>query len=239
MSGLVVENISKRFGAVEVLSGVSLAFQPGSVTALVGDNGAGKTTFLKILAGVYSPDAGAVSLNNSNLTNSSAESHRQAGIEMVYQDLALATNQDVLTNLYLGREITSRGGCLNRRQMRLGAQSILAQLGVTLPCLDLPVGKFSGGQQQAIAIARAVMFDPKVLLLDEPTAALAAKEVRNTLNLIRMQKEAGRIVVLVSHRLNDVMDVADRVVVFKHGKVFTDNSSSELSLADIVQRIVS
>jgi ABC-type sugar transport system ATPase subunit len=237
MTTLEAHNITKAFDAVEVLRGISLTFQPGSVTALVGDNGAGKSTFLKILAGVHTPTGGKICLHGAPLERGVTASHREAGIEMVYQDLALAKNHDIVTNLFLGRERDSFG-FLRRREMLSQAKTTLDQLEINLPRLTQKVGTLSGGQQQAVAIARAVLFNPKVLLLDEPTAALAAREVERVIDLIQKQKALGRIIILVSHRLNDVFAVADRIIVLKRGQVFSDDPSTALTLAEVVQRIV-
>lgn len=235
---LALQSITKSFGNLEVLKSISTSFAPGTVTALVGDNGAGKTTLLKILAGIHQPTSGNVTLNGSNITTNTAESHRTAGIEMVFQDLALAKQQDVVTNLFMGRETTGPLGLLRRHDMRTTAVTELQKLGISIPDLGKAVGLLSGGQQQAVAIARAAMFNPQVLLLDEPTAALATREVEQVLNLIRQQRAAGRIVILVSHRLNDVFAVADRVIVLKHGAIASDLPATETTLAKTVERIV-
>ena len=239
MRSFRTSNISKRFGANHVLQSITLEFEPGTVTALVGDNGAGKSTFLKTLAGIHLPDSGNIILQELDITPLTAQAHRENGIEMAYQDLALAKQQDVVTNLFMGRETSHFAGILARKAMRKEAATRLERLGIHIPDLDRPVGLLSGGQQQAIAIARAVMFEPKVLLLDEPTAALAAREVETTLEFIRHQKSEGRIVVLVSHRLNDVFAVADRIVVLKRGEVFCSERTTEITLAEVVERIVS
>ena len=237
MNDLSVRNIFKRFDGIEVIKDISLTFKPASVTALVGDNGAGKSTLLKLLAGVHHPDTGSVILGERDITPLSADNRRRIGIEMVYQDLALARGQDIPTNIFMGREKTYFGGFLKKRKMRREAESTLERLGITIPTLDGPIGRLSGGQQQAVAIARAILFDPNVLLLDEPTAALAAKEVSKTLELIKLQKAAGRTIILVSHRLQDVIDVSDRIVVLKHGSVFSDDLRSNVDLAQIVKKL--
>jgi len=230
-------DVSKHFGAQQVLRNVSLAFTPGSVTSLVGDNGAGKSTLLKVLAGTYGADGGHVTLKGAPLTTSSAKAHRKAGIEMVYQDFALAKSHDLATNLFLGRE-QSVLGVLRRRAMAAEATRIISELGIEFPNFKRPVGVFSCGQQQAVAIARALLFDPKVLLLDEPTAALAVREVDRVLAFIRAEREKGRIILLVSHRLNDVFAVSDRIVVLKQGQVVSDDPASSLTMADVIERIV-
>ncbi len=239
MSGLTLDNISKSFGAIEVLKRISTHFDNGQVTAIVGDNGAGKSTLLKLIAGIHAPDEGNIKLDGQELIKMSASEHRRRGIEMVYQDLAVAKQHDVVTNLYLGRELTRTWFCfLNRTAMRKQAKAELDRLGVTIPDLNKAVGLLSGGQQQAVAIARALLFNPKVLLLDEPTAALAAREVEQVLNLIRQQKGQGRAVVLVSHRLNDVFAVADRIIVMKQGKIVADDPVGATSLSAVIEHIV-
>jgi ABC-type sugar transport system ATPase subunit len=239
MSGLCATKNVKSFGVHQVLRSVSLDFAEGQVTAIVGDNGAGKSTLLKVLAGIFEPDEGSVTLDDQNLIGLSAAEHRAQGIEMVFQDLALAQQHNAVANLFMGREITRRFGFLNHKAMARRAHDELARLGIALPDWTVPVGLLSGGQQQAVAIARTVLFNPKVLLLDEPTAALAAREVSQVLDLIRQQRDRGRIVILVSHRLNDVFAVADRIVVMKQGRIVADDPIAALSLSRVVENIVS
>lgn len=234
---LGVKNIQKAYGANRILNGISLNFARGSVTALVGDNGAGKSTLLKIMAGVVKPDGGHIELEGQAIDVLSAGDHRDHGIEMVFQDLALAKQHDVVTNLFMGREKT-QFFFLNRKKMMKEARENLETLGIKIDDLSRPVGQLSGGQQQAVAIARAAMFNPKVLLLDEPTAALAVREVERVLELIRHQKTLGRTIILVSHRLNDVFAVSERIIVMKHGKVFADDAMDSTNLSQVVERIV-
>ena len=157
---------------------------------------------------------------------------------MVYQDLALAPQQDVVTNFFMGREKIGHFGFLKRGAMRAQVQAKLAELGIQIEDLSRPVGFLSGGQQQAVAIARALLFNPQTLLLDEPTAALAVREVERVLDLIRRQRAAKRIIILVSHRLNDVLAVSDRIVVLKHGRVVADAAAASVTLGQVVEKIV-
>lgn len=239
MTTLSLDGITKSFGAVDVLRGISITFTPGEVTAIVGDNGAGKSTLMKVIAGHYAPDSGRILVGGTAVEKAEAAVHRAAGIEMVYQDLALAKKQSVVANLFMGHELTRAFGWIDTKRMTRLAQDKLCQLGITIPDLSLPVGLLSGGQQQAIAIARSVLFDPNILLLDEPTAALAAREVAHVLDLIRLQRKQGRTVLLISHRLNDVFAVADRILVMKQGCVIADTPTSATSLAQVVELIVS
>lgn len=237
---LVLTRIRKSFGAVDVLKGIDLQFAPGTVTALVGDNGAGKSTLLKTLAGFHRPDGGSVMLNEKDITRLDAHKRRDRGMEMVFQDLALAKQQDVVANLFIGRELSFPiTGIIKRKEMKQKAKDGLDRLGISIPDLDMAAGNLSGGQQQAIAIARAAMFEPKVLLLDEPTAALAPKEVDHVLDLIRKQRAAGRVVILVSHRLTDVFDVADRIVVLRHGEIGFDVPAQSTTMDAVIRQIVS
>lgn len=239
MSGLLLRNIVKNFGSVHVLQGLSIDIAPGSVVAFVGDNGAGKSTLLRLIAGNLKPDSGEIYLGDTLLSALAQNDIRNAGIEMVFQDLALAPQQDIITNIFLGREICGPFGVLDRRAMKMQAEKVLSRLGITLPSLSMPVGKLSGGQQQAVAVARSLLFDPKILILDEPTAALAAREVDMVLSIIREQKKRGLTVILVSHRLNDVLAVADRIITLKHGAVFRDRAMPGPTLAQIVEDIIS
>jgi simple sugar transport system ATP-binding protein len=239
MNALQLEKIGKSFGAVEVLSDVTIGFEEGKVTAIVGDNGAGKSTLLKIISGAHAPDSGSIKLHGEDLTSLPVAAYRGHGIEMVYQDLALAKQQDVVANLFMGHEQASPVlGYLHRRRMTALARQELDKLGIRIGDLNAPVGSLSGGQQQSIAIARAALFDPKVLLLDEPTAALAAREVEHVLELIRQQRFLGRLIILVSHRLNDVFAVADRIIVMKQGRLVADDPVPATTLNRVIEKIV-
>jgi len=244
MSLLSVQKIYKRFGAVEVLRGVTFTLGAGEVVGLVGDNGAGKSTLMKIITGVHSADVGQIYFDGHLLTvpGHSPARARALGIEMVYQDLALARQQDVAANVFLGREpqrhLWGWLPVVDRVAMEMATERVLSHLGVRLPDLHLPVGRLSGGQQQTVAIARALTFNPKLLILDEPTAALAVREVEHVLDVIRELKRKGISVVLISHRLPDVFAVTDRILVLRQGVVVADFETRSTTMSEVVSAIV-
>jgi ABC-type sugar transport system ATPase subunit len=238
MSLLQISNVTKSFGAINVLNGVDLTIEAGTVTGLVGDNGAGKSTLMKTITGIYSVDGGEISFNGQAMTALPPGARRALGIEMIYQDLALAKQQDVSENIFLGREPTKLFGFVDKAKMDEEALKMIKRLGVRIPSIHRPVGLFSGGQQQSIAIARALTFNPKLVIMDEPTAALAVREVESVLKLIRQMRDDGIAVVLISHRLNDVMEVTDRVVVLRQGRIEADLVTANTKLRDVVEYIV-
>lgn len=241
MTLLTVSGIRKSFGAVDVLHGVDFSVGAGEVLGLVGDNGAGKSTLMKIVTGMYKADAGDVVLGGASVLDLSPGERRAKGIEMIYQDLALAKQQDVAANIFLGREPVRRVFGVNfvdRTKMKQDAQAMITRLGANLPAINRPVGSFSGGQQQSVAIARALTFNPKVVIMDEPTAALAVREVQSVLDLIRQLRDQGIGVILISHRLNDVLSVTDRIVVLHHGRAAADLVTKETTMTDVVSAIV-
>jgi len=242
MSLLKVAGIEKRFGAIEALRGVSFHADAGEVVALVGDNGAGKSTLMKVITGIYRPEAGAVEFDDDDITNIAPGSIRERGIEMIYQDLALARQQDVAANIFLGREpVKKLFGCLpviDRETIDRDAARMIERLGARIPDIKNEVGFLSGGQQQSVAIARALTFDPKLVIMDEPTAALAVREVEHVLDLIRELKRQGIAVVLISHRLTDVFAVSDRIVALRQGQVIADERTDQTSMNEVVSHIV-
>jgi ribose transport system ATP-binding protein len=219
---LEVEGATKRFGAVTALSDVSLALGRGEILALVGDNGAGKSTLIKCVSGAHRLDRGRVRVNGEPVLLRSPMHARQHGIETVYQDLSLFDNLSVVANLFAGRELTAPDrsrfpGWLRNRAMTARVAEILGELEVGVPNLHAPVGLLSGGQRQAIAVARAVTFATRLVILDEPTAALGVRETRNVLRLVKRLPERGVSVLIISHNLDQVAEVADRVVVMRRG----------------------
>lgn len=215
-SRLSLRGIRKSFGAVHALNGVDLDIVRGEVLALVGDNGAGKSTMVKVLSGVHAPDEGQVLLDDVPVTIGSPVEARAYGIATVYQDLALCNNLDVVANLFLGHE--TGGLFLSEEDMEEQAASLLAQLSVKLPSLRARVAGLSGGQRQIIAIARALVGDPAVVILDEPTAALGVEQTSQVLDLIENLRDRGLAVLVITHNMADVKAVADKAAVLRLGR---------------------
>ncbi|GAA3629264.1 ATP-binding cassette domain-containing protein [Microbacterium awajiense] len=214
---LTMTGIGKRFGAVKALTDVDFWVNEGEVVALVGDNGAGKSTLVKVLAGVHPPDSGVIEFDGEAVDIETPADAQELGIETVFQDLALCDNLDVVANLWLGKEITSGGG-LDEVDMEQRTWTLLRELSAKIPSVRIPVASLSGGQRQTVAIARSLIGDPRVVILDEPTAALGVAQTAEVLNLIERLRERGHGVVLISHNMADVLAVADRVVVLRLGR---------------------
>ena len=241
MADLVsISGLSKYYGGVRALSDVNLTLNRGEVVALVGDNGAGKSTLVKLLAGTERADGGDIRIEGQLVTMESSRSAVARGIHTVYQDLSLCDNLDAVRNLFLGQEEISgiwSGRRLRRADMEAETQRILASLAVKLRSLNTPVGRLSGGQRQGIAICRALVTNPKMVLLDEPTAALGVSQRAEVLALIRRLKDQNCGVLVISHDLRDVQDVADRVVVLRLGEKVAEFKSGEYSSQDLVAAI--
>jgi D-xylose transport system ATP-binding protein len=221
---LVLKGVTKRFGAVQALDDVDLEIYPGEVVALVGDNGAGKSTLVKIISGIYNPDEAAFFFDGRPVSLSSPQQATKLGIATVYQDLALCDNLDVVANLFLGHEIISRPlgvvtRALDEAKMEQRSHEMLSNLAVTIPSVRSEVGTLSGGQRQQVAVARSLLGEPKVVLLDEPTAALGVAQTAQVLALVKRLKEQGLGVMMISHNLADVFEVADRAVVLRLGRL--------------------
>jgi len=218
---LEMRGISKRFGAVQALTDIRFDVYPEEVVALVGDNGAGKSTLIKLISGIYQPDGGTVRWQGREVSVGSPNDAAALGIATVYQDLALCDNLDVVANLFLGHELASRGGPLavmDEFAMEHRAVEVLRRLSVKIPSVRIPIASLSGGQRQSVAVARSVLGDNKVVLLDEPTAALGVAQTHEVLELIKRLRGQGLGVVLISHNLADVFDVADRITVLRLGR---------------------
>jgi simple sugar transport system ATP-binding protein len=236
---LATTDIHLSFGAVKVLRGVDFQVARGEVVGLVGDNGAGKSTLIKVLAGVYRPDGGTMTIEGEPVEFHEPDHARKAGIETVYQDLSLVETLDVTANLFLGREHRVRGGLgrlgfMDKATMRTKARDDVAELRVNLPPVNTPVSNLSGGQRQAIAIARATSWGRTVVLMDEPTAALGVRESQEVLSLIRQLRDRGLGLVVISHDIPHVFEVADRIVVLRHGTVHLDVAVDETDSTEIV-----
>jgi simple sugar transport system ATP-binding protein len=232
-----VRGIKKTFGSIQALRGVDLDLWPGECLGLVGDNAAGKSTLTKILAGTYIPDQGTIALDGEPIELTGPDQARARHIEMVYQDLSLCDTIDVAGNLHLGREIR-RGPFLDQKAMLREARRMLQTLEIRIPNLSANVAQLSGGQRQAIAIARAASFEPRVLIMDEPTSALAVAEVEAVLKLISRIKARGVSVILITHRLQDLFRVCDRIAVMYEGVKVAERRMSETNLEEIVRLIV-
>jgi len=233
---LSLRGIRKRFGAVEALSDASLDVNAGEVVALVGDNGAGKSTMIKVIAGVNPADAGEVRWQGRPVHIGKPGDATTLGIATVYQDLALCDNLDVVANLFLGNEIQHRT-VLDEIAMEKAASNLLQTLSVRIPSVRTPVATLSGGQRQSVAIARSLLGEPKVVLLDEPTAALGVAQTAQVLDLIERLRDRGLGVVLISHNLADVRAVADRVAVLRLGRMVGDYALSDTTQEQIVEAI--
>jgi D-xylose transport system ATP-binding protein len=214
---LTMNGIGKHFGAVKALTDVDFWVNEGEVVALIGDNGAGKSTLVKVLSGVHTPDAGSIEFDGDEVEIGSPADAQELGIGGVFQDLALCDNLDVVANLWLGRELRS-GRTLDEVGMEERTWTLLRELAAKIPSVRIPVASLSGGQRQTVAIARSLIGDPRVIILDEPTAALGVAQTAEVLNLIERLRERGHGVILISHNMADVMAVADRVVVLRLGR---------------------
>jgi len=232
---LQVRELDKHFGAVQALYHVDLDIPSGKVTALCGDNGAGKTVLTKTIAGIYQPDHGQILWEGHPVHIRAARDASRLGIETVYQDLALADNLDIVQNMFLGRERT-RNGLLDEDSMERSAKETLASLHVTtVRSIRQPVASLSGGQRQSVAVAKAVMWNSKLVIMDEPTAALGVAQTRMVLDLIRRLRDRGLAVMVISHNLNDVFEVADRIAVMYLGRLVVQEDASTFDRQSVVE----
>lgn len=227
---LSIRGLTKSFGAVKALSGVDLDVDAGEVVALVGDNGAGKSTIIKILSGVYQPDAGTIEINGQRTALNNPEAAHEAGIATVFQDLALCDNLSIIENLFLGREIGSWR--LDSIAMETKSWSLLRQLSAKIPTVHAHVSALSGGQRQTVAIARSLLGEPSLILLDEPTAALGVEQTAEVLNLVDRLRNSGLGVIFISHNMQNVQAVADRIAVLRLGRNNGFFSSGDGATAD-------
>ena len=238
-----MRRIEKNFGAVRALRGTDLDLWPSEVLGLVGDNAAGKSTLMKILTGAHRPDSGEVFFEGKAVSFNSPQDSRALGIEMIYQNLALAQNLDVVANVFLGRErmrtvIPGLISWLDEARMEQDTRNLLERLRINIASVRTNVERMSGGQQQAVAIARAVAFQARVVIMDEPTASLAVKEVGKVLDLIRQLRESSVSVIVISHRLQDVFTVCDRVMVLRNGERVAERTIADITMDEAVKYIV-
>jgi ABC-type sugar transport system ATPase subunit len=242
---LEVKGVSKHFGGVTALNNVSMNLQAGEVLALAGDNGAGKSTLIKVISGVHAPDKGSLAYQGQPLRANSPLQARNLGIETIYQDLALADNLDVGANIFLGREpmksFLGMAKVIDRRKMLKESREVLHSLDIEIPesSLEQPVRNLSGGQRQAIAISRAIYWNAKLLIMDEPTAALGVPEQRKVLELIDKLRTQKIGIIFISHNLNDIFAASDRILILRQGRVVGENKISETSREEVVSQMVS
>lgn len=235
---LEVKSLHKSFGAVQAVQDFSILIKAGEIKALVGDNGAGKSTIVKMLSGIYQPDGGNISIEGESRIFKSASDARHAGIETVLQDLALVMQQPVYLNLFLGRElVVSPFGLLKHKDMCEEARKLFADLGVNIPNVRSPIGALSGGQRQAVAIARAAQWSNSLVIMDEPTAALGVAETARVENLIRTLSERGTAILLISHNLDQVFRLADAISIMRRGEYVGEFEKSKTSTNEIVSMI--
>ncbi|KQW12524.1 MULTISPECIES: ATP-binding cassette domain-containing protein [Streptomyces] len=233
---LALRGVSKRFGAVQALTDVELEVHAGEVVALVGDNGAGKSTLVKTIAGVHPIDEGIIEWDGSPVSINKPHDAQGLGVATVYQDLALCDNLDVVGNLYLGRELLRRG-IIDEVSMEQKARELLNTLSIRIPSVRIPIASLSGGQRQVVAIARALIGDPKVVILDEPTAALGVEQTAQVLDLVERLRERNLGVILISHNMADVKAVADTVAVLRLGRNNGSFSVKDTSQEEIISAI--
>ncbi|HZV72259.1 MAG TPA: ATP-binding cassette domain-containing protein [Conexibacter sp.] len=233
---LQLHGITKRFGQTDVLRGVDLTISPREAVGLIGDNGAGKSTLVKILSGVYAPTGGTIELAGAPVRFPSPLAARSAGIEMIYQDLAVCDDLDAAANVFLGREPRHRVGparWLDRRRMRADAARIFERLGASI-AVDQEVGSMSGGERQLVAVARALEFSPQLLLMDEPTAALSNAKIHMLLGIVQRLKQEDVAVLLISHRFTDLIQVCDRILALRDGRIAASISPRGRDVAELM-----
>ncbi|WP_274423128.1 ATP-binding cassette domain-containing protein [Chelativorans sp. YIM 93263] len=233
-----MENISIAFGGIHAVEDASVDLHVGEVVALVGHNGAGKSTLIKILSGAYKRDAGTIFVNGEEAQINNPRDAKAYGIETIYQTLALADNVDAAANLFLGRELRTAWGTLDDVAMESETRKVMARLNPRFQRFKDPVSRLSGGQRQSVAIARAIHFNARILIMDEPTAALGPQETKQVSDLVRQLKQDGIGIFLISHDIHDVFDLADRVVVMKNGQVVGTGSTKDVTEDEVLGMII-
>jgi D-xylose transport system ATP-binding protein len=233
-----MHGVSIAFGGIKAVDGASIDLHPGEVVGLLGHNGAGKSTLIKVLSGAYKRDAGQIMVEGSEVTINNPRDAKALGIETIYQTLALADNVDAAANLYLGRELKTKMGTLDDVAMEAETRKVMHRLNPNFRRFKEPVSKLSGGQRQSVAIARAIHFNARILIMDEPTAALGPQETAQVGELIKQLKAEGIGIFLISHDLHDVFDLADRLVVMKNGKVVGTASTKDVNHDEVLGMII-
>ena len=232
-----MKNISLRFGGNQALDDASINLYPGEVVGLLGHNGAGKSTLIKVLSGAYKADSGQILVDGQEVKINTPQDSQRQGIETIYQSLALADNLDAVANVFLGREMVN-GVVLSEDEMEIEARRVLDRLRVKIPSLRVPVSNMSGGQRQTVAIARAIHFKAKVLIMDEPTAALGPEETAKVNDLVQALKQEGVGIFMISHDLHDVFDLADRCTVMKNGRVVGTVNTKDVTQDEVLGMII-
>ncbi|MCG8571985.1 MAG: ATP-binding cassette domain-containing protein [Spirochaetes bacterium] len=239
---LEVKNITKRFGGLVAVNNVSLGVKPGEVVAVLGDNGAGKSTLIKIISGVYHPDKGQVFINNQEVKITNPMEAISQGIETIYQDLALADNLNVYSNIFLGREKLKKKfglfSVLDHDYMFNESEKVLKKLEIKIPSLRSKIKTLSGGQRQAVAISRSIYWDARILIMDEPTAALGVEQQKQVLDLVKSLKSHGLGIIIISHQMHDVFEVSDRIIVMRRGNKVGEKTTKNTNTKEIVSLIV-
>ena len=233
-----MRDISIAFGGIKAVDHASLDLRPGEVVGLLGHNGAGKSTLIKILSGAYKRDGGEIFINGSKVEINNPRDAKKHGIETIYQTLAVADNVDAAANLYLGRELQTAWGTLDDVAMEAEARAVMGRLNPNFQRFKEPVSKLSGGQRQSVAIARAILFNARILIMDEPTAALGPQETEQVGQLIKQLKKEGIGIFLISHDIHDVFDLADRVVVMKNGKMVGQANTADVTKDEVLSMII-
>ena len=233
-----MRNISIAFGGIRAVDDASIDLHPGEVVALLGHNGAGKSTLIKVLSGAYKRDAGEIYVNGEEATIANPRDAKRYGIETIYQTLALADNVDAAANLFLGRELRTAWGTLDDVAMEAEARKVMGRLNPRFVRFKEPVMKLSGGQRQSVAIARAILFNARILIMDEPTAALGPQETAQVAELVKQLKSEGIGIFLISHDIHDVFDLADRVCVMKNGQVVGTARTSDVDEDEVLGMII-
>ncbi|MCY3833015.1 MAG: ATP-binding cassette domain-containing protein [Chloroflexi bacterium] len=239
-NGYIIElkNVTKSFGNVNAVDGISFGVQPGEVVGLIGDNGAGKSTLIKILSGVHQPDSGQIIVRGAEVRNWNAARSRESGIETVYQDRALAPQQTITRNIFMGREIKNRFGVIKVKTQYEEANRLMRDIGFTSKVFDpdSPVATLSGGERQGVAIARALYFDADLIVLDEPTTALSLVETAKVFGFVQNVRDRGRSIIFIGHNIYHVYDIADRFVVLDRGKVVMTAGKGEIKSAEVLMK---